>query len=246
MLQGRNYIPVIIQFLYQPFDSAIKLKKNLFAGHVSKVCLKNKLVIWFRPQWILRKFFITVGHQGAMCHSLQLKIVKHWEDNDNDDDNDEGDVCATYLIDEPLFVPICLLSYSINSSSRAAAFSESIQNSFFCGDISGLLWWYCDYCTHLFSQWWDEPEHWWCLHSGPQECVDSYLKVSTLEQARVWFWKAFTWSNIHFNLCFCIDVTKNATYDLTLTMLTGQNWFLFGSEGYFGCKASIMTVRLHY
>ena len=36
-------------------------------------------------------------------------------------------VCVriSYLIDEPLFIAICLLSYSNNSSSRAAAFSET-------------------------------------------------------------------------------------------------------------------------
>lgn len=60
-----------------------------------------------------------------------------------------GDECATYLIDEPLFMPICLLSYSINSSSRAAAFSESIQNSFLSGDICGLLRRRCDFARHI-------------------------------------------------------------------------------------------------
>lgn len=157
-----------------------------------------------------------------------------------------GDVCATYLIDEPLFVPICLLSYSINSSSRAAAFSESIQNSFLSGDICGLLRWRCDFAGHipffsvmrrtrtLMVSSFRSSGMCWQLPKGKHIGTGLSMILKSV------------WSNIHFHLCCCIDVTKNATYDVTLTMLTSQNWFLFGPEERFGCKASIMTAKLHY
>lgn len=72
-------------------------------------------------------------------------------------------VCVTYLIDEPLFMAVCLLSYSSNSSSRAAAFSEtcaSIQSFLYVQNhraLNAYLWssvvtlWVL-LATYLFSQ----------------------------------------------------------------------------------------------
>lgn len=247
MLQRHSYTPVIIQFLYQPFDSAIKIKEKLICRSRFNGLPEEQTcnMIWtsMDSQKIVSLQLATRGLCIALCS------CKHWEDNDNDDDNDEGGMCVprTWLMSLCSCPSVC---FHIPSTvlQEQQHFLKVFRINFwgetslvFCGDAVTLL------STYLFSQWWGEPEHLWCLHSGPQECVDSYLKVSTLEQARVWFWKAFMWSNIHFHFCYCIiDVTKNATYDLTLKMLTGQNWFLFGPGEHFGCKASLMTVKLHY